>query len=314
MCRRVEVSHNEWSLDISQTNKLPEHLGWGINMDCDLGVGTTSNSKEKVHFIGLRGSVLGGTRDSNLAKWRCSALTLDLIRGRCQSLTAWRLVTNQRAVLGTVWGWAWGQEVTVSMCCAAISLLFSFPEMTYTSIFRFLPRVLLSHMQNRILIVFMKMTFQNVCPRSRNGNLVFKPVPSERRNVSKVTFGLAESVFTALIPQGLLLVSYRRLPGCVQGFGSLSLIIQSAVRENSTLSLSNFVLNADSWRRSLAELNNMLEITLSNLRFLKTRNRGTWDRVNRGPSQWKNTCRTSMRVNLIPKPIKKINRHSVNHF
>lgn len=75
------------------------------------------------------------------------------------------------------------------------------------------------------------MTFQNVCLRSRNGNLVFKPVPSERRNMSKVTFGLAVSVFTALIPQGLLLISYRRLPGCVQGFGLPSLVIQSVVRE-----------------------------------------------------------------------------------
>lgn len=119
------------------------------------------------------------------------------------------------------------------------------------------------------------MTFQKICLHSRNGNLVFKPVPSERRNVSKVTFGLAVSIFTALIPRSLLLISYRRFPGCIQGFGSLSLVIQSVVRENSTLSLLNLVLYADSWTLSLAELNNMLEIILFNLRLLKVRNRGT---------------------------------------
>lgn len=285
MCRRVEVLHNEWSLGISQTNKLPEHLDWGINMDCGLGVGMTSNSKERVSFIGLRVSVLSGTRDSNLAKWRCSALTPDLIRGRCPSTTAWRLVTNQREAgsardcLGL--GMQAGSNCFYVLCSDFSPLLFPWNNWYF-----YIPisseSAIITY-ANRILIVFMKMTFQNVCLRSRNGNLVFKPVPSERRNVSKVTFGLVVSVFTTLIPQGLLLVSYRRLPGCVQGFGSLSLIIQSVVRENSTVSLLNLVLNADSWRRSLAELNNMLEIILSNLRFLKARNRGIWDRVNRGP-------------------------------
>lgn len=145
-------------------------------------------------------------------------------------------------MLGSVWGCT-HNEVTSLMCSEVIfyPLLFLFPKITYISIFWFFPRVLLSHMQIAYLCFLMKMTFQNFCYLSRNGNLVFKPVPFERRNVFKVTFGLALSVLTDLIPRGLLLISYRRFAHCIQGFRSLFSNIKCYQEDFYSLSLKSCI-------------------------------------------------------------------------